>query len=302
MNQTLVVGSTVIDVLVSLSRLPKSGEDINISAQHYRLGGCAYNVFETLRVFKSPAFLASPAGTGIYGTMVREKMKERGIEPFVNLEEENGCCYCLVDGSGERSFLSHHGAEYLFMRQWMDGMDLSVFDSLYISGIDVEDRTGDEIVSFACENKGLDLYFAPGPRIAHIDPFRVTKILGRRGKNGKGPFLHLNSEEAFSLSGRSGVEEAAAALAGRTANSVVITLGEKGCYCYDFCQNASGCHIPGIPVRAIDTTGAGDAHFGAVIAGLKQGRSLAESCVTANKTGAMVAGTRGCILDKMPEE
>jgi sugar/nucleoside kinase (ribokinase family) len=225
--------------------------------------------------------------------MVREYLEEQGIRPFVNLEEENGCCYCLVESNGERSFLSHHGAEYLFSKLWIKDIDFSKTGSVYISGIDVEDPTGTEIIEFVYEHPELDLYFAPGPRIMHIEKERITKLLDRRDAKGKGPVLHLNKTEACSFSGKDSVEEAAIFLAERTGNVLVITLGEEGCYCFEPKASPQGQYAPGFPVQAVDTTGAGDAHCGAVIAGLKQGRPLLEVCETANKIGAKAASGHG---------
>ena len=296
MDQTLVIGSTVIDVIISLPHLPGKGEDINIKKPVYRIGGCAYNVYKTMEYLKSPALLCSPAGSGLYGNMVKEILGAQGLKPFVNLDEENGCCFCLIDAEGERSFLSCHGAEYLFYRSWMTGFDFSKTDSVYISGIDIEDCTGNEIIDFVYDHPELDLYFAPGPRILNIDPNRVTRILGRCNEKGKGPLVHLNREEACSLSGRESVEEAAGFIAGKTRNDLVITLGENGCYCYDYSASI-GRYIPGFPAKVIDTTGAGDAHCGAVIAGLKQGKPLHESCIIANKIGAAVAGIHGVVME-----
>jgi sugar/nucleoside kinase (ribokinase family) len=62
----LVIGSTVVDVILSVPELPKRGEDVNITAVEYRIGGCAYNVFMAMRLFNSPALLCSPIGSGFY--------------------------------------------------------------------------------------------------------------------------------------------------------------------------------------------------------------------------------------------
>ena len=298
MKQTLVIGSAVIDVIITLPHLPKRGEDINIDAPLYRLGGCAYNVYETLRFFESPAFLCSPVGKGVYGSMVCDFMEKRNIKPLVHLDEENGCCYCLIESNGERSFLSHHGAEYLFSRSWLLDYDFSKACSVYVSGIDVEDRAGDEIIDFVYEHPELTLYFSPGPRIMYIDPVRITRILSRRDNKGLGPVLHLNYREVSFLSGKDNTEEAALFISEITGNAVIITLGEKGSYCYDKNIEAKGSFIPGFPAKAVDTTGAGDAHCGAAIACLKQGKTLAEACEIANKTGAAAAGIHGIVLEK----
>jgi sugar/nucleoside kinase (ribokinase family) len=283
MDQTLVIGSTVVDILLTVPRLPRRGEDVNISASACRLGGCAYNVYKTLRRFDSPALLCSPVGGGVYGRMVREGLAAEGLSPFVDLEAENGCCYCLIEGDGERSFLSHHGAEYLFSRAWMDRVDYSRTGSVFICGIEVEDPTGGGIVDFVYEKDRLDLYFAPGPRITHIGKDRMARILARRSASGKGPVLHLNRTEALEFSGKDTVEGAADALFRQTENDLVITLGDRGCY---FREQNGGALVPGLPVRTRNTVGAGDTHCGALIACLKQGMDLAAACERANAAGA----------------
>ena len=41
MKKTLVIGSTVADIIVKIPSLPKSGEDINIISQSQKIGGYA---------------------------------------------------------------------------------------------------------------------------------------------------------------------------------------------------------------------------------------------------------------------
>ena len=300
MKQTLVLGSTVVDVLLNVPSLPRQGEDINIAASELSIGGCAYNVYKTLRLFGCPARLCSPVGSGLYGGMVRKRFEEEQLLPIANLDMENGCCYCLVEPGGERTFLSHHGAEYLFSRSWMADADLSQADSVYISGIDLEEPTGDEMASFVVEHPECALFFAPGPRIMHIPQSRMQRVLCHRGNNGKGPLLHLNEKEAVNFSGKGTVEGAAAFLAGITGNTVVITLGFRGCFCLE--NGANGLYIPGFPAQALDTVGAGDTHCGALIASLKKGMALPEACSLANKAGAAAVETRGAVLTRIAWE
>lgn len=308
-NQTLVIGSTVVDVLVGVPRLPRRGQDVNISSLGYRLGGCAYNVFKTLQRLKSPALLCSPVGQGPYGKLIRDRFAARNITPFVNLEEDNGCCYCLIEKDGERTFLSWHGAEYLFSRSWMKNIDYSQVDSIFICGLELEESTGSEIVEFVCETPEPQLYFSPGPRIAYIKRKLMKKIFTRH------PILHLNETEARDYAkilkapskgktpaspgrrkkagGDSGIEEAAEILVNHTGNAVVITLGNRGCYYRSPTElnskektETSAGFVPGYTIVVRDTLGAGDAHCGAFIAFHKQGKSLKEACAAANKMAA----------------
>jgi len=300
MKQTLVIGSTVVDVLLSVPAVPKRGDDVNITAREYRIGGCAFNVFKTLRLFESPSLLCSPAGSGVFGDIVKKHFEEEGMEAFVSLEEENGCCYCLVEPDGERSFLSLHGAEYRFSRSWMKDIDYSQTDSVFICGLEIEEPTGDEIIDFAYEHPELELFFAPGPRIRHIQKEKMERLFSRRDLKNNGPLIHLNQTEAFRFSGKRTLHEAALFLVEKTGNRAVITLGSQGCYCLD--KNwKEGRHIPGFPAKVIDTVGAGDAHCGALIACLKAGMSLEEACLKANKIGAAVVGIKGAVPDRMQD-
>ena len=296
MKQTLVIGSTVVDVFLNIPYLPKRGEDVNILSSEYRIGGCAFNVFKTLHLFGSPALLCSPVGEGIFAAMVRKRLEEEGIVPFVNLKEENGCCYCLVEPDGERSFLSLHGAEYKFSRSWMEKVDYAQTADIFICGLEVEEQTGDGIIDFAYEHPELKLYFAPGPRIKYIGDDKINRILKRRDLNGSGPFLHLNEIEALRVSGEHKYREAAKYLTEKTGNGVVITLGEQGCYYKDQSQEAL---VPGFPVTVLDTVGAGDTHCGVLIACLKEGMSLEEACLRANRIGAAVVGIHGVVLENL---
>jgi sugar/nucleoside kinase (ribokinase family) len=232
--------------------------------------------------------------------MIREQLNTQGIKPFVNLEEENGCCYCLIEKDGERTFLSWHGAEYLFSRSWMKNIDYSQVDSIFICGLEVEEQTGTEIVDFVCETPDPQLYFAPGPRITYINRNRMEKIFTRH------PILHLNEKEACAYAKilnspsrkkkaakNSGIEEAAEILANCTGNAVVITMGNQGCYyrnpnasCSEKKNEPAMGFVPGYSVVVRNTIGAGDTHCGALIALLKQGKTYKEACTTANKMAA----------------
>ena len=97
MKKALIIGSTVVDVIVNLvDSLPTTGEDVHVRSQHMSLGGCAYNVSDSVRHFQVPYILFSPVGTGVYGYFVREELKKKGISsPIPSPDMDNGCCYCF---------------------------------------------------------------------------------------------------------------------------------------------------------------------------------------------------------------
>lgn len=290
MKKVLVIGSTVVDVIIYLEHLPKTNEDVHVLRQTMSLGGCAYNVSDMIRLFKVPYTLFSPVGHGTYGHFVREALKAKGVEtPLPTPEQENGCCYCFVEATGERTFICHHGAEYLFWPEWFDLLKTDEIDSVYICGLEIEERTGKHIVEYLEKHPSYQVYFAPGPRIGIIDRELMERIFDLA------PVLHLNETEVMEFTGQANVEEAAHMLYERIHNTVIVTLGEHGAY-YDN-GNEKG-YVPGVPTEQIDTIGAGDAHMGAVISRLKQGASLAEAIADANRICAAVVETDGALLSE----
>ena len=206
-------------------------------------------------------------------------------------DQENGCCYCLVEESGERTFMSYHGAEYTFQKEWMDPYDSKDFGLTYVCGIEVEEPTDTNILEYLEEHPDLRIFFAPGPRLKHIEPEKIDRILALH------PMLHINEQEALSLSRQTSVEAAAKHLHALTQNAVIITLGERGCFCTE--ENGNHYLIPSVPAQnLVDTIGAGDSHAGAIIACLTMGLPLRDAVTYANKVSAAVVCVNGIGITK----
>lgn len=288
MKQVLVIGSTVVDVIIQIPHLPVTGEDVHVSHQSMSLGGCAYNTSDTIRHFQVPYILFSPVGTGTYGHFVREELKKRGIQsPIPTPLQENGCCYCFVEDTGERTFASYHGAEYRFYPEWFDLLDANSIGSVYICGLEIEESTGVNIVEYLEQHPSYQIFFAPGPRIQVISQELLNRLFALS------PILHLNETEVLEYTGKSTVEQAARALYGKTHNTVIVTLGEKGAY-YD--TGTETAYVPGVKATQTDTIGAGDSHIGAVIARLHQGTDIRKAIADANRVAAAVVETSGALL------
>ncbi|MCI8418255.1 MAG: carbohydrate kinase [Lachnospiraceae bacterium] len=290
MKQVLVIGSTVVDVIIKLPHLPKTSEDVHVLGQTMSLGGCAYNTSDTIRHFGVPYILFSPVGTGTYGHFVREELKKRGIQsPIPTPLQENGCCYCFVENSGERTFASYHGAEYLFYPEWFELLDADSIDSVYICGLEIEETTGPNIVQYLEGHPSYRIFFAPGPRIQVISQNLLDRLFALS------PILHLNETEVLEYTGEPTIEQAARSLFTKTQNTVIVTLGEKGAY-YDTGQKAA--YVSGVTAQQIDTIGAGDSHIGAVIARLQQGAQMEDAIRDANRVSAAVVETNGALLSE----
>lgn len=294
MKKTLVIGSAVCDIVIPVDHLPARSEDINLYQQDMSLGGCAFNVCDCLNHFGIPFIPFLPVGSGVYGRFVREKLEKRGITSFCPAPEaENGCCYCLVEPDGERTFLCYHGAEYLFEEAWFSMLERSgeigQTDSIYVCGLEIEERTGERILDFLERHRGMRIFFAPSARICSIQKERMDRMLDLS------PVLHMNEDEALRFTRCGTVEEAGKRLAGRTQNTVLVTCGGRGCII--FRADGTFVVVSAYPAQgAGDTIGAGDSHIGSVIALLKKGCGMADAVRGANRIASAVISTKGALL------
>lgn len=289
MKQTLVIGSAVADVIVNIPHLPQTGEDIHISRQRLSMGGCAFLVSDVLRHFGAPYSLCAAVGTGLYGEFVRRALTARGVPIYVARPEANGCCYCMVETEkgGERSFVVEHGIEYSFSEDYLAEIDTETVDSVYVCGLELEEKDGEAILAYLRKHPSYTIYFAPSSRIMYIPRERMAAMLALH------PILHLNEGESLSFTGESTVEAAAKALFAQTGSPVIVTLGERGAYCYD----GQGHTAAPVPTVVRDTIGAGDSHMGALIAARRFGLSFPEALQAANAVSAAVVAQEGGLLE-----
>lgn len=286
MKKVLVIGSSVCDVIINIQQIPKQGEDENIISQSFHAGGCALNVASMLKYFHIPFDLFSPIGQGIYGEFVKRSLMKNHIPIMIESNQNNGCCYCLVDQTGERTFICEHGAEYRFEEEWFAYLCPQDYQYVYICGLEIEEETGEYIIEFLEQNPHLQVVFAPSPRICMIDQEKMKRIFSLH------PIIHLNEYEILEFTHQNYIERAAIDLYHQTHQIVIVTLGDKGCYYYDGNHH----YISGYQVQVVDTIGAGDSHVGTILAMLYQNQSLEQCIRKANQIASLVVGQKGARL------
>ena len=292
MKRLLIIGSTCVDVILRLDHLPTTGEDMH-PVQRFAMGGCAFNVAQIPKAYDVDLRFVTPIGDhGVFSDFVRAHLDNAGFRgPITVPDSENGCCYCLVERSGERTFLSVHGIEYSFHAEYMDAFAGERFDYTYICGLEVEETTGGELVAWLEAHPDIagTVVYAPGPRGIEVDTDRTERILGMH------PILHLNEQEAQALAGMSGSEDrvlaAAQVLHAKTGNMVIVTRGADGVLWIS--ADGSVHSAPSVPSTVVDTIGAGDSHCGAVLTGLTLGWTEEDTMRFANQIASEVVAQEG---------
>ena len=288
----LVIGSVTCDVSLYVDHLPGVEDDVNVLKQKMSVGGCAYNVANMLRLMNVRHQLVSDTGTGIFGNFVREELKKENIRPLFETEsEQNGVCYTLVDRNGNRTFLAVHGAEYHFTEDMLESLDMRDTDLIWFCGLEIEESTGDQMISFLEKHADKRMFFSPGPRICAIPEERMKRILAFH------PSVHLNAREGSSFLHMEGQnpETIVRGLHEKGFDSVVMTDGGNP---VTVLEGNTVYQVPACTAHVIDGTGAGDSHIGTILGCLEKGKLLKEAVEKANHISAAVTECEGPVLMK----
>lgn len=290
--KTLVIGAAIIDIIMKIKRLPKSGEDILCSETVSAVGGCVYNVAGTLRGFGVDHDLFVPVGRGMYGDMIAGDLEKLGYQILIREEEsDNGYCLCLVEEDGERTFITVKGAEGRFRPSWFEQLSQDAYDSIYVAGYQVCGTSGGVISDWMAgakdRMKEKRVFFAPGPVITDIDQAVMERILS------VGPILHLNEKEAFDYAKQPSVEDCLKYLYGLNHNLVVVTMGASGTMYYD---GSVMRQVPAYKTQVKDTIGAGDSHVAAMIAGYSKGLDTEQCVRLANRVASAIVSIQGPVM------
>ena len=290
--KTLVIGAAIIDIIMKIKRLPKSGEDILCSETVSTVGGCAYNVAGTLRGFGVDHDLFVPVGRGMYGDMIAGDLEKLGYQILIREEEsDNGYCLCLVEEDGERTFITVKGAEGRFRPSWFEQLSQDAYDSIYVAGYQVCGTSGGVISDWMAgakdRMKEKRVFFAPGPVITDIDQAVMERILS------VGPILHLNEKEAFDYAKQPSVADCLKYLYGLNHNLVVVTMGASGTMYYD---GSVMRQVLAYKTQVKDTIGAGDSHVAAMIAGYSKGLDTEQCVRLANRVASAIVSIQGPVM------
>lgn len=288
--KTLVVGAAMIDMLMKLDTLPKSGEDVLCSETGIVVGGCAYNVASTLRNLECGHDLCVPVGKGPYSEIIAAELKRCGYDILIRDEsKDNGYCLDLVEATGERTFITAQGIEGAFRREWFDAIEMEPYDKIYVAGYQVCKESGRAIAGWLSGLTDRQIFFAPGPVICTIDREVMEQIFSVH------PVLHLNEKEAMDYTKAADIREAVRALYGLTGNLVIVTLGSEGTAYYDGREMHT---VPSVKAEVVDTIGAGDSHIGATIGGLSKGYDIEKAIRLANRVAANIVSVQGPVMGK----
>jgi ribokinase len=298
----LVVGSANADLVIGVERRPGAGETVLGSDLAVHPGGKGANQAVAAARLGARTALLARVGDDDYGRLLLESQRDAGVDTAGVLVggAPTGVALITVDPSGDNSIVVSPGANArLTPADVRAAADLLASAGVVSLQLEIPLETVAavaEVVRTAGKNKGPRdvgprIVLNPSPPAAL--PAEVLAVCDP---------LVVNEHEARFLLGDdpAGREEApeawAAALLARGPRSVVVTLGAAGALVADRDRTVL---VPSLPVKAVDTTGAGDAFTGALAWRLGVGDDLETAVRFAVRVGA-AAVTRDGAQESFP--
>ncbi len=272
-------------------------------------GGSAANTARGLAWLGSPAgqaFLAPIAGLAragdgklppvFNGAVGRDAIGDQFVElisaagvtaSIVRKETPTGRSVILVTPDGERTMNTYLGACRDFGPEDLDLQKLARSRILYLTGYLWDTAHQDAAARKAAESGKAVVAFD----LADSFAVRRSGDAFRSWIPGHVDVLFGNRDEIAILTGAS-CDEDCVAEAQKFAPLIVMKIGEKGCA---LGQNGKYEVVPGVPVKMVDTTGAGDAFAAGFLYGTLQGAEPIACARLANAIASRISAGRGAL-------
>lgn len=288
MKSILVIGSLNIDFVVNVEQMPVAGETCMGSELELIPGGKGANQACAAGKLGGKVEMFGAVGKDNYADLELASLKNAGVSVsnIIRRDDVNtGIAWITVNQAGDNSIIVVPGANYTLTNEDIDRhIELIRQHDIIILQMEIPVETVVYAAKCAKEaGKMVILDPAPAPKSFPAELYSYVDI------------IKPNETELSILTGISDAErdlkKAANQLKKSGAKCVMVSLGEKGVFINDI--NDECCHIPGISVKAVDSTAAGDTFTAALAVSLAKGKTIVEAARYANVAAAITVTKKG---------
>lgn len=288
MSKVTVFGSFVVDLMGRTPHLPVPGETVKGSIFKMGPGGKGFNQGVAAHKAGADVTMVTKLGKDAFANVALDAMNELGMKKdkvFITDEKETGCALIMVDeNSSQNEIVVILGACNTITDEEVESLTDELKESEYLlTQLETNVSAVEKIVDMAVENNvKVILNTAP---VQPISDEVLKKVY----------LITPNEVEAEILTGipvdeKENADRAADWFFAKGVQNVLITLGGRGVY---IATPEKREIIPAYKVQAIDTTGAGDAFNGGLVAALAEGKDIWEAARFANALAAVAVQRLG---------
>ena len=281
MKRIIVIGSSNTDMVIKTEKLPTPGETILGGKFLMNPGGKGANQAVAASRLGGKITFITKRGNDLFGNQAVGLLMREGVDTqYIVKDPElpSGVALITVDSTGENSIVVAPGSNGNLLKEDIPSVifDTGKFEILLLQ-LEIPIETVEYSAVTASEH-GIKVILNPAPARKLSDNLLKHTWL-----------ITPNETEAETITGViitdiPSAERAAELIQERGVKNVIITLGEAGAYIKS--ENYTGL-IPGIKVKPVDTTAAGDVFNGALAVAISEGSDLKDAVIFANKAASI---------------
>ncbi|OPF52434.1 fructokinase [Clostridium baratii] len=300
MKKVLCPGEALIDFVSN-----EPGEMLKNTNKFIRkAGGAPANVAAAISKLGAEAYFCGTVGNDFFGEFLEETLKENNIntEMMIKLKNEHtSLAFVSLKADGDRDFQFIRSADanlkFNDISASLEKFDLFHFGSAtaFLNG--ELKKTYYKLKEYAVKNNKI-ITFDANYREALFGDNKEEFVKCCKDFIKNSDIVKLSEEEAILISNINDLKQSANYIINLGCKSLIITLGKKGAL---FTTKEKQELIPTQKVEMVDSTGAGDAFIGAVIAQVLDDdkKSMEEIIKIANLVGGITT-TRIGALESIP--
>jgi ribokinase len=274
----LILGDIDVDILMYGEEYPPKGGIVVTEKVKISGGGVGANIAVALARLNAKVKLAGAIGLDPWGRFVLKEIKRERVDPSliqVIEGEHTGFMFIFVDKKGERTILGSRGANKKFQatKQVLDA--ISEVSHVHVSGYSLMDQ--DEFDhAILLLRRAKDLGVPTSVDIEGIAFQGMKKVLRLKGLVDYFMGNEVETTFLYQKLENKGVEKLREEL---DAKIFVIKAGKRGC---KVIWDAGIESVQAMKVKAVDTTGAGDAFNAGFLLGISRGLRPLDACRLGN--------------------
>lgn len=284
-KKILCIGCVTTDMILSpVEAMPAPGVLKSVDNLSMHVGGCASNASIDLAKLGLPSALCCKVGRDVFGDFIISESRAAGVDTkavIVDPDVFTTVSTVLVRPDGERSFLYHKGSTSALTEADVPDEILADCDIVFVAGaLLLSSLDGEPCARLMQRAHALGKYTVMDTAY-DFDEIWLDKVKAVIPELD----IFMPSEvEAQNITGETDPDKMADVLFALGAKNVIIKLGSQGALICPAGQERRT--VPAFPVKAVDTTGAGDSFCAGFLAGLALGRDFYESALLGNAVGA----------------
>ena len=272
----LVAGSANVDFVARANHIPRTGETVlGQSFQTFAGGKGANQAVACCKAGGASTQLLAALGADAHASVIEASVKAAAVElrPVRVSNQPTGAAFICVSDDGENAITVAPGANAYLLPHHLP--DLKEISHLLLQ----LETPLDTIIAFAqaAKKQGVQVVLNAAP--AQAMPAEILPLID---------ILIVNEGELMALADETRSVEWA--LEKLSCQSVVVTLGAKGCLTR---HKGTVYKQAACPIQAIDTTAAGDTFCGVLVAQVSQGTDWPAALRVANAASALTCLTLG---------